>query len=62
MAMDIESFTRREKLLLLRENLLAVEEDRILGRKGCSIDELDNFLDSILHEDENPANTPCYIK
>ena len=48
--MDIESFTRREKMLKLRENLLAVEEDRAMGRRGCTIDELDRFLDSGLDE------------
>lgn len=49
--MDIESFTRREKTLQLRENLLAVEEDRALGRRGCTIEELDSFLEDILNED-----------
>ena len=48
--MDIESFTRREKMLKLRENLLAVEEDRAMGRRGCTIDELDRFLGSVLAE------------
>ncbi|MCI5484322.1 MAG: type II toxin-antitoxin system Phd/YefM family antitoxin [Clostridiales bacterium] len=48
--MDIESFTRREKMLKLRENLLAVEEDRAMGRRGCTIDELDRFLGGILDE------------
>ena len=48
--MDIESFTRREKMLKLRENLLAVEEDRAMGRPGCTIDELDCFLNGILEE------------
>ena len=48
--MDIESFTRREKMLKLRENLLAVEEDRAIGRWGSTIDELDHFLDSVLGE------------
>lgn len=48
--MDIESFTRREKMLQLREDLLAVEEDRAMGRKDYSIDELDSFLDDILNE------------
>ena len=48
--MDIESFTRREKMLKLRENLLAVEEDRAMGRRGCTIDELYRFLDSVLEE------------
>lgn len=49
--MDIESFVRREKMLALREQLLAVEEDRLAGRKGCTIDELDSYLDAILSED-----------
>ena len=48
--MDIESFTRREKMLKLRENLLAVEEDRAMGRRGCTIDELDRLLGGILDE------------
>ena len=48
--MDIESFTRREKMLTLRENLLSVEEDRAMGRRGCTIDELERFLDGILGE------------
>ena len=48
--MDIESFSRREKMLKLREDLLAVEEDRAMGRRGCTIDELERFLDGILDE------------
>lgn len=48
--MDIESFVRREKMLALREQLLAVEEDRLAGRKGCTIDELDSYLDTLLKE------------
>ena len=48
--MDIESFTRREKMLQLREELLAVEEDRLAGRSGCSVDELDSYLSAILDE------------
>ena len=41
---------RYEKLLQLKENLLTVEKDRAMGRKGCTIDELDDFLESILNE------------
>ena len=48
--MDIESFTRREKMLQLREDLLAVEEDRAIGRRGCTVDELDSFLEEVLDE------------
>ena len=46
--MDIESFNRREKMLKLREELLAVEEDRLAGRTGCTVDELDAYLDSVI--------------
>ena len=48
--MDIESFTRREKMLQLRENLLAVEEDRAMSRIGYTIDELDDYLTGIIDE------------
>ena len=48
--MDIETFNRREKMLKLREELLAVEEDRSQGRAGCTIDELDAYLDDIIAE------------
>ena len=46
--MDIETYNRREKMLKLREELLAVEEDRIAERNGCTIDELDVFLDDVI--------------
>ena len=46
--MDIESFHRREKMLKLREELLAVEEDRLAGRTGCTVEELDAYLDSVI--------------
>jgi PHD/YefM family antitoxin component YafN of YafNO toxin-antitoxin module len=42
--MDIETYNRREKMLKLREELLAVEEDRLAGRNGCSLEELDIYL------------------
>lgn len=48
--MDIETYDRREKMLNLLEELLAVEEDRIAGRNGCTLDELDAFLDEIIAE------------
>lgn len=51
--MDIETFTRREKMLKLREELLSVEEDRLTGRTGVDIDELDNFLTSIIDDVEH---------
>ena len=48
--MDNESFNRREKMLQLRENLLAVEEDRMAGRIGVEIDDLDKKLDQLIQE------------
>ncbi len=51
--MDIEAFTRREKMLKLREELLSVEEDRLAGRTGMAPDELDGYLDGIIEEVEH---------
>ena len=48
--MDIEAFSRREKMLQLREDLLAVEEDRMAGRIGVEIDDLDKKLDQLIQE------------
>ena len=46
--MDIETCSRRKKMRKLREELLAVEEDRSQGRKGCTVDELDACLDDMI--------------
>ena len=46
--MDIEIFSRREKMLDLREQLLSVEEERIAGSKEYTLDELDEILDEII--------------
>ena len=46
--MDIETYSRREKMLELREELIAVEEDRLAGRVGVSIEELSTFLDDLI--------------
>ena len=46
--MDIETFSRREKILDLREQLLSVEEERIAGSKEYTLDELDEILDEII--------------
>jgi len=48
--MDIEAFTRREKMLKLREELIAAEEDRRSGRIGTTPDELERHLDAIIDE------------
>jgi len=48
--MDIEAFTRRERMLKLREQLVAVEEDRLNGKHGYSIDDTVHLMDSIVNE------------
>jgi PHD/YefM family antitoxin component YafN of YafNO toxin-antitoxin module len=48
--MDMDTFARREKMLKLREELLAVEEDRASGRIGVTPDELESYLDDIIGE------------
>ena len=42
--MDIAVFTRRESMLRLRETLVAVEEDRLAGKKGFSLDDVDEMM------------------
>ncbi|MCI9670912.1 MAG: type II toxin-antitoxin system Phd/YefM family antitoxin [Lawsonibacter sp.] len=46
--MDIEAFTRREKMLRLREELLEIEQKRISGAKYYSVDDVDRELDEII--------------
>ena len=38
--MDIGTYNRGEKMLKLREELLTVEEDRMRGSKGYSVNEV----------------------
>lgn len=52
--MDIETYNRQEKMIQLREELLSIEEDRIAGRSGCSLDELDAYLDEVIAEVSAP--------
>ena len=48
--MDIETYSRRAKMLKLREELLAVEEDRLHGSEGYSIDEVTSMMRSAIKE------------
>lgn len=48
--MDIETYNRREKMLKLREELLAVEEDRMRGSKGYTVDEVAAMMRSAIKE------------
>ena len=51
--MDIESFSRREKMLVLREELLAVEEDRLSGVRDFSLDEVSAMMEAAISEASN---------
>ena len=46
--MDIVSFTRREKMLKLREELLCVQEDRAQGVPDFSIEEVEAMMDEAI--------------
>ena len=48
--MDIETFNRREKMLHLRAELLAVEEDRLHGVRGYTVDEVAAMMNSVIEE------------
>lgn len=56
--MDIETFSRRERMLKLREELLAVEEDRLAGRVGMTPDDLDTYLEGIIDEVQHGKEAP----
>ena len=51
--MDIETYNRREKMLKLREELLAVEEDRMNGNKGYPVEEVAAMMRSVIQEASN---------
>ena len=48
--MDIETYNRREKMLKLREELLAVGQARIHGRGGYTVDEFPAMRRSAIKE------------
>lgn len=48
--MDIETYNRREKMLKLREELLAVEEDRMHGKEGYSVGEVAAMMRGVIRE------------
>lgn len=48
--MDIETYNRREKMLKLREELLAVEEDRMHGSKGYTVSEVTAMMRQAIEE------------
>jgi hypothetical protein len=50
---DVNEFVRKEKMLRLLEELVAVEEDRLAGRTGVTSDELESYLESVIDEVEH---------
>lgn len=48
--MDIEAFVRRETMLKLREHLVSVEEDRLSGKQGYSIEETVSLMQQAVYE------------
>ncbi len=48
--MDIDAFTRREKMLKLREELLTVEEERLHGEPGYTVDEVASMMEQAIRE------------
>jgi len=42
--MEIEAFVRREKMLQLREKLLGIERDRLVGATSCTAEELNQAM------------------
>jgi len=51
--MDMETYNRREKLLNLREELLAVEEDRLNGSIGYSVSEVTQMMKKAIEVSSN---------
>ena len=58
--MDIDSFSKREKMLKLREELIAVEEERLSGILGFSVEEVEKSLNDILDEVNNSGERTVY--
>lgn len=48
--MNIIAFSRRESMLRLRETLVSVEEDRLAGKKGFPIDDVDKMMKKAIGE------------
>ena len=48
--MEVFTNNKIEKLLKLKEELLAIENERNAGVLGCTIDELEKHLDTIIEQ------------
>lgn len=54
--MDIRTYNHRKKVLKLREELLEVEEDRLRGSKGYSVDEVAAMSSNFRKQTETVQN------
>lgn len=54
--MDIAAFDRKEKMLKLREELLAAEEDRLHGDAGYSVGEVGEMMRAAIREAAEDGN------
>ena len=54
--MDINAFSRREKMLKLREELISIEEDRLSGGACFSVNDLEESLNDIINEVDKVGN------
>lgn len=61
MVMDIENSTQREKMLKLREQLQAVEEDRRHGVADCTLNEVSAYLDCMISETERTGRKDTMV-
>ena len=48
--MDIETYNRREEMLKLHEELLSIEEARVNGDNGYSVDEVIAAMNTVIEE------------
>ena len=54
--MDIATYNRREAMLKLREELLAVEEERLRGSKGYSVSEVAEMMRHAIKKSSGGTN------
>lgn len=54
--MDIETYNYHEKMLKVRAELLAVEEGRLRGEKGYTIDEVVEMMRNVIEETTSDEN------
>ena len=48
--MNTDFFIQKKKMLKLREELIAIEQNRLNGTKEYSIQEVDEYLNNIIDE------------